>query len=256
MHVAWDLDNKKPLDWSDIPEVVGKLRESLSLVGRVVSISAWGNRSTFDWVEGDNALAREEEREQLEMLLGEEGLLEQDPLRCTLCGRRCKSLDALQKHFKELHQREHRKRLGPGKGGSQERAKEYLASDQADRYYQAYNSAGMSKKLSRKGRALKALLSQLGVKVKEVSPGKDVADKALVDEVRRKMASKLQAQRTTDLLVPDANVLVVVSDDYGFRDIMIEARQQYGWGVVVVCNDPAKFSDVSDARLPWGDVCY
>lgn len=45
--------------------------------------------------------------------------------------RRCKSLDALQRHFTQLHAREHQKRLG---SGSQKRTRKYLESDKAERY--------------------------------------------------------------------------------------------------------------------------
>lgn len=54
--------------------------------------------------------------------------------------RRCKSLDALQKHFRELHQREHRKRTNkhaPRKG-----VKKYLASEKSARYRWAGSCAG------------------------------------------------------------------------------------------------------------------
>lgn len=48
-------------------------------------------------------------------------------------------------------------------------------------------------------------------------------------------------------------VLVVISNDYGFRPLMQRARE-CGWGVVVVCSNTTKFDDVVHARLPWQDV--
>ncbi len=51
-----------------------------------------------------------------------------EPLRCPLCGAKQKSPEKLAKHFQQLHQREHSKRVR-----NNPKAKKYLKSDKAQR---------------------------------------------------------------------------------------------------------------------------
>lgn len=46
------------------------------------------------------------------------------------CLRRCKSIEDRNKHFRQLHQREHEKKLK----APQKQVKKYVASDKAERY--------------------------------------------------------------------------------------------------------------------------
>ncbi|KAI8464690.1 MAG: hypothetical protein J3K34DRAFT_491017 [Monoraphidium minutum] len=262
--VAWDLDNKQPLAWAQLPDLVGNLRRELTRVGRVARMQAWANPATYDWVPGDDRAAREAERQTLESLLVE--TTRDTEIRCQMCGRRCKSLAALEKHFQQLHAREHTKRI---RGAPQRAVKRYLGSDKVARYRAAAEAAGVqgSRKLSNKGRTVKALLRALGVRARQVPYGKDAADRALADAVAALMAGDDGAWRPTPLGSAPTfggggdggaagdDVLAVVSDDYGFRGVMDSARAA-GWRVVAVCSGASapKFEGAADAVLPWEAV--
>lgn len=59
--------------------------------------------------------------------------MDTDALRCALCGKRFNDAAALQKHFKQLHEREHKKRATRGGGAQGRRSSRYLESEKADR---------------------------------------------------------------------------------------------------------------------------
>jgi hypothetical protein len=107
LHVYWDLDNKRPQFAEEYPGLIDKLRSRLLSGGMLPMetnykcIQAFANPNTC--MEHDAELMND-----LIMTVVE------DDLRCTSCGRRCKSVADLSKHFKQLHEREHKKKLASG----------------------------------------------------------------------------------------------------------------------------------------------
>lgn len=87
-------------------------------------------------------------------------------------------------------------------------------------------------------------------------PGKDAADKVLITIVHDAIAAARGrgGGHPGHSAACPGHVVVLVSDDSGFRPLLAAARAA-GWGVAVVAETPSKFTDLADALLPWGDVC-
>ena len=88
--IFWDLDNKS----FPIP----------------ATMAAYANRHSFtflpDWVR-----AQRRQRKALDILESDGIIRARDPYVCEVCGRRFETNIKFQKHFKQLHEREHHKRL-------------------------------------------------------------------------------------------------------------------------------------------------
>ncbi|WIA37689.1 hypothetical protein OEZ86_014580 [Tetradesmus obliquus] len=168
MHVFWDLDNLKPEHWGRSSDLVRSLRSALKPYGRLQQLQGYANSHT---------LVRQVEGWGLQ----EE--LEEEDTRCPLCGRRCKSFDDLQKHFRQLHEREHQKKLGAPK----KHAAKYSKSDKAARVREARSLYGTPKKnrAGSSGQLVRAVLQKAGVKVFEVASQKQAADEAIDRHIDR-----------------------------------------------------------------------
>jgi len=186
IHVYWDLDNLPPYDCPP-EEVVPSIREQLEPYGRVKSISAFGNDDTFRYIPpsvldikklGPEAYSLVRlENQRLAAGLPEEDIPQDNPFRCEMCGRKCKSAEDLSKHFKQLHEREFKKKL------SHKPLAKYMFSKRQDyvkRYQQARLSAGAAPNSSI---FLMQRLKNLGVQVKCVQRKPQAADLALVQAV-------------------------------------------------------------------------
>lgn len=167
VYVLWDLDNKYPVVL-DHYRVVDNLRGALKRFGKVVEIQAFGNHHTFNYVPPlwEAAQGEEDFEHPLDADVDPD-----EPLRCPLCGAKQKSPEKLAKHFQQLHQREHNKRVR-----NNPKANKYLKSDKAQRYRAAATVALPSRK---KGYDLKGILAQCGVGVTAVPMGRQSADQAL-----------------------------------------------------------------------------
>lgn len=278
LHVMWDLDNKRPTDSADIAPLLTRLKKELRRGGTINSINAFANRAT----------CTEFEPQELISVLEESAGA--DAHRCSFCGKRCKSSDELQKHFIQLHEREHNKRIGAksGKGiPEMRRAKNYMASDKADRYLEAVASIGggykSRRRLGKSGTALKALLHQQGIKLIDVPVKDQAADHALsafARKVLRSFPPKLKTNKgamdtattaaehveaahekagqieSSPSSQPKEATFCLISDDFGFVPLMQEARER-GWSIVMVTSreyHEGKFAPYADAFIAWEDV--
>jgi hypothetical protein len=158
--VFWDLDNKRS-DGVAAEDVARHLRGTLANYGAVRSIAAVANPATLAWrpegVVRGGQLMREivaTERRTKTSLTGQQ--------RCPMCGMTCKSIAHLQKHFRQLHEREHKKQLAHRPG-----LRSYVASGKQDRFLQARARLQLS---ARPGEALSAeqQLRRAGVVVTQV----------------------------------------------------------------------------------------
>ncbi|GAX78839.1 hypothetical protein CEUSTIGMA_g6277.t1 [Chlamydomonas eustigma] len=123
----------------------------------------------------------------------------EDDLNCTLCGRKFKSVADLSKHFKQLHEREHKKKMG---SGSPKRLRKYLESDKAERYHEAAGeSAGgdKSRKRVQSGLSLKLLLLKLYISLQDVAQMDQAADIALTKKVKNLLIMAMAAHKALAL---------------------------------------------------------
>ncbi|GAX73597.1 hypothetical protein CEUSTIGMA_g1048.t1 [Chlamydomonas eustigma] len=323
LHVFWDLDNKLPCFAEEYPELIEKLKSKLLKGGMLPKEASYKHIQAFA---NPSTCAKYDEEEINELIMSEV----EDDLRCTLCGRKCKSVADLSKHFKQLHEREHKKKMG---SGSPKRTRKYLESDKAERYREAAGeSAGGAKsrkRIGRSGLSLKLLLKKLNISLQDVAQMDQAADIALTKNVK-KLLTKVEPVLELEIQLPAAGsndktknlskavqnhrqspgrtadadnhidvqamaaykalalksilkergatipanpqdpepsiappvvfkqyqrVIVIISDDFGFSEVMRLARSK-GWGVVVVCSQPcaSKFSPFVDAWIDWGKI--
>ncbi|KAF6259956.1 hypothetical protein COO60DRAFT_1700597 [Scenedesmus sp. NREL 46B-D3] len=214
LHVYWDLDNLHPTEWLELPALTQRLRECLPQYGSIAAMHAYAcTRTLTRQVPGSAAAAlpavydggggssssSSSTQWQYDVVLDE--LQTSEALTCPMCGRQCKSLVDLNKHFVQLHQREHKKRLeGP----------KYAGSDKARRYREAAQQLGLprAKLAGRKGQAVQLLLQRGNVSLVQVPNGDQAADEAIKRDIDRLHGALPSLQ---------GRVLVLVSDDRGFR---------------------------------------
>ncbi|KAG1680827.1 hypothetical protein FOA52_008160 [Chlamydomonas sp. UWO 241] len=180
--VWWDLDNKYPEDVDPIA-VLESLTSALSTYGTVRKIRAYGNPTTFSRVPAvvreQRRLAQESAVEEEVAAGGRKGAKADKEHRCEMCGGRFLTQLKLQKHFKQLHEREFNK-----KKAHKPLAKKYFSK-----------TGGVHKFLDARAAAvlptpgapvrLGRLLQQHGVDVTRVSDKPQAADTALMQDAYR-----------------------------------------------------------------------
>ncbi|KAE8725721.1 transcription factor LHW-like [Hibiscus syriacus] len=130
--VLWDLENKPPR--GPPYEAALAMKTVAQKFGELVDMSAYANRYAFihlpQWV-----LQERSERRSLDILERKGIVTPAEPYICGVCGRKCKTNLDLKKHFKQLHERERRKklnRLKSFKGKKRQRFKERGLGRHAD----------------------------------------------------------------------------------------------------------------------------
>ncbi|KAK8695010.1 hypothetical protein V6N13_072552 [Hibiscus sabdariffa] len=105
----WDLDNKPPNSFPPFQAAV-KLKAAASSFGVVRSMVAYANQHSFSHIP---KVVREQRRERkLLNQLENKGVIKSiEPYICKVCGRRFYTNEKLVNHFKQIHEREHQKRL-------------------------------------------------------------------------------------------------------------------------------------------------
>ncbi|GLC53705.1 hypothetical protein PLESTB_000778400 [Pleodorina starrii] len=273
VYVFWDLDNKYP-ETLDHAGMLGRLRDMLQQYGRVVEIRAYGNHRTFKFVpEVWEAAMRHgvmkhplrgsptagggpssSSSSSLSASSSAGSSSSSEGLRCPLCSRRVRGGESqLRSHFRQMHQREHVKKLA--RMGAAERA-EYVQSRKSERY----RSAAHEVLAPKRGYDLAGILRRLGVTVWAVPMGKQKADVVL----QREAVELLEGERgkRADLEVggekerkkkeaeKPPSVFVLMSDDHGF-EMLLKLFTMAGWRALVVSN--TRFRN-ADERLPWSNV--
>ncbi|PNH03427.1 hypothetical protein TSOC_010513 [Tetrabaena socialis] len=255
VHVLWDLDNKYPVVL-DHRRVVANIRSALQPYGRVVAIRAYCNHHTLNHVP---------ELWQEAVELGMEHPLKPanpGPIRCPLCGNTFREAAKLERHFRDLHGREQRKRMHNDKA-----ARRHKETDKHARRGQGTRTgrpgrSGRGGARRAKGRAhalfmeasrqvlrrpkgfdLAAILAKEGVVVTPVDMGPQMADVAL-----EKDASALLRRQVVPHAPPP--VLCLISDDHGFEPLLQLAANR-GWDTVVVAN--TSFQNAG-AQMEWSRV--
>ncbi|KXZ48163.1 hypothetical protein GPECTOR_30g259 [Gonium pectorale] len=236
VYVLWDLDNKYPIVL-DHTRVVENLRRVLGQFGAVAEIRAFCNYQTLNHVPQLWGVAME---------LGMEHPLDAEQPeehRCPLCGRRCKDAEQLAKHFKQLHEREHKKRMSSS--APKKVVKRYMESEKREKYVQAAKVA-----LPRQARGfnLEGILKAAGVAVTPVQMGPQRADVALEEAASQLLRSVHAPLPSSD---PGSRpVLAIVSDDRGFEPLL-KLFESRGWRTVSVCNGAVRGAG---AQVHWAKV--
>ncbi|CAI5475317.1 unnamed protein product [Closterium sp. Yama58-4] len=177
-----------------------RLTDLAASFGSPVDVLAYANRHAFDHVP---AWVREQRRERREAeRMAARGEVEEQEVRCELCGRRCSGAAALRKHFVSLHQREHEKRMQHLNHASPKRKRRLreVYRGKQQRYQQAVRGV----LLPRRGYGLMPELRRAGVVVRLVSQQSQAADEAL----KRDMAAAVRSGQV--------GAVLVVSDDRGY----------------------------------------
>ncbi|KAH7445361.1 hypothetical protein KP509_01G004500 [Ceratopteris richardii] len=232
--VFWDLDNKPPK--SSPYHTALYLRHAASQFGDVMEIVAYANYHAFthvpEWV-------REQRRERKQLnMLEQRGLVQPEkPYVCSLCGRKCKTNLLLKKHFKQLHEREHNKRmnrLNALKGKKKLKYREAL-SPKLERYKEAASPILVPKV----GYGLESDLRRAGIFVKTVQYKPQAAD----IELKKQMVNSMHK---------GVKCICLVSDDTDFSSMLVDARALNL--CTVVFGESRSLKRYADFWFPWGDV--
>ncbi|KAI1457493.1 hypothetical protein F4805DRAFT_171229 [Annulohypoxylon moriforme] len=235
--ILWDLDNKQPIA---LPEHVALAIRSLAAKrGEIVEYSAMANFHTFM---GLPPAAKELKRKRQELLSAERRgeYKPPEPYRCPMCGKRCATQKKLQRHYKLLHERERAKKLAKLSSLKGKKRKKWLAlrgaelKKRSDAHY-AIKSPQSEHKVFRS-------LKRAGVLVRMVSRVSQAADVAL----HKRFA---QVKKGSDL------ILILISDDYGFRNMVERARKKHGVYSIIIGESPdSRLAKVPDEWLSWNTI--
>ncbi|KAI5082560.1 hypothetical protein GOP47_0002303 [Adiantum capillus-veneris] len=233
--VFWDLDNKPP---TSSPYHAGLyLRHAASQFGSVVDMVAYANHHAFthipNWV-------REQRRCRKELdILEKKGLVQpEEPYVCNLCGRKCKNNILLKKHFKQLHEREHHKRMTRLNSLKGKKKEKYRAAmlPKTQRYKEVANPILVPKV----GYGLETDLRRAGIFVKTVQYKPQAAD----IELKKQMA---------DSINKGIKCICLVSDDMDFARMLADARALDL--TTIVFGESRSLKRYADFWFPWEDIC-
>jgi len=234
----WDLDNRPP---NAIPpyEVANKLRIAASSFGIVRYMVAYANSHTFSHVP-QSVREKREEREKLHRLENKGVIKRNEPYRCRVCGRKFHTNDKLVNHFKQLHEREHEKRMSQIESARGSRRVKLVAkySMKMEKYKKAA-SAILTPKV---GYGLADELTRAGFWVQTVSDKLQAADRALQSHIVDVMDHR------------QVECVVLVSDDSDFVDVIKEARQRCLKTVVIGDIDDGVLKRTADTAFSWVEI--
>ncbi|CAL5051252.1 unnamed protein product [Urochloa decumbens] len=233
--VLWDLDNKPPRG-PPFPAATS-LIAAASLLGRVVSISAFANRHAFShlpaWV-----AAERRDRRAMDRAERAGTAAPSVPYSCGVCGRRFPTRPDLTRHFRQLHERERNKklsRLRSLKGKKRQKFRERFISGNTK-----YEDTARELLTPKVGYGLASELRRAGVHVRTVPDKPQAADHALKRQVKHSLACGV-------------DWMVLVSDDSDFTDTVRNARAA-DLRTVVVGDGCRALGKVADIWLPWDRV--
>lgn len=236
--VLWDLDNKPP---NNFPPFVAaaRLKKAASSFGTVRYMLAYANHHAFKHVP---PFVREQRKERKTLNhLENTGLLRPSlPYLCRVCGRKFFANEKLVNHFKQIHVREHTKRLNQlesAKGNTrvQLAAKFSMKMDK-------YTTAARNVLTPKLGYGLADELKRAGFWVNLVSDKPQAADTAL----RNRMVELMDKRQVQCILL--------VSDDSDFTNVLKEARLRCLKTVVVGDSTDGALKRCADASFSWKEI--
>lgn len=236
--IFWDLDNKPPNSFPPF-EAAFRLKMAASSFGVVRYMVAYANRHAFSYV----PQAVKEKRKERALLnqLENKGVIKPiEPYLCRVCGRKFYNNEKLMNHFKQIHQREHQKRLNQIESARGKRRVKLVA-----RYamkMQKYKNAVRGVLTPKVGYGLADELKRAGFWVRRVSDRPQAADVALRDH----MVDLMDKRR--------AECLVLVSDDSDFVGVLKEAKFRCLKTVVVGDVNDGVLKRAADAGFSWQEI--
>ncbi|XWS61915.1 hypothetical protein CRYUN_Cryun07bG0165500 [Craigia yunnanensis] len=236
--IFWDLDNKPPNSFPPFEAAV-KLKMAASSFGVVRSMVAYANHHAFTYVP---KVVREQRRERkLLNQLENKGVIKSvEPYFCKVCGRRFYNNEKLVNHFKQIHEREHQKRLNQIESARGSRRVKLVAKYSMK--MEKYKNAARDVLTPKVGYGLADDLKRAGFWVGTVSNRPQAADVALRDHMVDVMDKR------------KAECLVLVSDDSDFVDVLKEAKLRCLKTVVVGDINGGALKRVADAEFSWTEI--
>ncbi|KAE8710825.1 calmodulin family protein [Hibiscus syriacus] len=236
--IFWDLDNKPPNSFPPFEAAV-KLKTAASSFGVVRSMVAYANQHSFTHVP---KVVREQKRERkLLNQLENKGVIKSiEPYICKVCGRRFYTNEKLVNHFKQIHEREHQKRVNQIESARGSRRVKLVGkySMKMDKY----RAAARDVLTPKVGYGLADELKRSGFWVGTVSNRPQAADIALRDHMVDVMDRR------------EAECLVLVSDDSDFVGVLKEAKLRCLKTVVVGDVNDGALKRVADAGFSWTEI--
>ncbi|KAI5425293.1 hypothetical protein KIW84_031188, partial [Lathyrus oleraceus] len=235
----WDLDNKPP---NSIPpyEVANKLRIAAASFGVVRHMVAYANSHTFSHVPH---VVRESRKErQLLYSLENKGVIKRnEPHLCRVCGRMFYTNEKLVNHFKQLHEREHAKRVNQIESARGSRKVKLVGkySMKMDKYKKAARAV-LTPKV---GYGLADELKRAGFWVQTVLDRPQAADVAL----QKHMVDMMDHRRV--------ECVVLVSEDSDFVDVIKEAKLRCLKTVVIGdISSNGVLKRTADTAFSWEEI--
>ncbi|XP_022738089.1 uncharacterized protein LOC111290858 [Durio zibethinus] len=236
--IFWDLDNKPPNSFPPFEAAV-KLKTAASSFGVVRSMVAYANHHAFSYVP---IVVREQRRERkLLNQLENKGVIKSvEPHFCKVCGRRFYTNEKLVNHFKQIHEREHQKRLNQIESARGSRRVKLVGKYSMK--MEKYKNAARDVLTPKVGYGLAAELKRAGFWVGTVSNRPQAADVALRDHMVNVMDKR------------KAECLVLVSDDSDFVEVLKEAKLRCLKTVVVGDLNDGALKRVADTGFSWMEI--
>ncbi|GAQ80235.1 C2H2 zinc finger protein [Klebsormidium nitens] len=239
--IYWDLDNKTP---NQDPRVVAdRIRAIGERFGQVKEFRAYANRHTFQHIP---SYVREERELRKQVRLEErQGVrVSDEPYRCGVCGAKLKTADKLEKHFKQLHERERQKKVNRAQSLSKKKpsqSKRLFAKIKEKDARNTYFDVARDIITPKVGYRLMSDLKSRGVRVREVKDQSQAADAAIISDLEYLLTKPNHVES-----------VVLVSDDSDFGRALARVRASER-RVVVVGEKPGLVKS-ADVLYHWWDV--
>lgn len=236
--IFWDLDNKPP---KSLPpyEAANKLKVAASQFGVVRHLVAYANHHTFSHVPQDVRQQRKE-RKLLNHLENKGVIKPDEPYLCRVCGRRFYTNEKLVNHFKQIHEREHMKRLNQIESAKGSRRVKLVAKYSMK--MEKYKNTARDIVTPKVGYGLADELKRAGFWVQAVLDKPQAADLAL----RGHMVDMMDKNRF--------ECVVLVSDDSDFVGVLKEAKLRCLKTVVVGDTIDGTLKRTADAAFSWEEI--
>ncbi|XP_015886166.3 uncharacterized protein LOC107421439 [Ziziphus jujuba] len=236
--IFWDLDNKPPDPFPPYAAAI-KLKATASSFGFVQHMIAYANRHSFSYVP-PVVRERRKERKLLNQLENKGVIKPVEPYLCRVCGRKFYNNEKLVNHFKQLHEREHMKRLNQIESARGSRRVKLVGKYSMK--MEKYKNAARDVLTPKVGYGLADELKRAGFWVQTVSDKPQAADVAL-----KKHMVDMMDQR-------GAQCFVLVSDDSDFVDVLNEAKLRCLKTVVVGNVNDGTLKRIADAGFSWKEI--
>ncbi|CAL1401315.1 unnamed protein product [Linum trigynum] len=236
--IFWDLDNKPP---NSIPpfEAAMKLKRAASSFGLVQHTVAYANRHAFSYV--PQAVREQRKDRKLLNQLENKGVIKPvEPYVCKVCGRKFYNNEKMVNHFKQIHEREHQKRVNQIESARGKR-RVNLVGKYAMKM-QKYKNASRDVLTPKTGYGLADELKRAGFWVGTVSNKPQAADVALKEHMVDVMDKK------------KAECVVLVSDDSDFVGVVKESKSRCFKTVIVGNLEHGALKRIADAGFSWQEV--